>query len=264
MTVGSLFSGFGGMDLGLSWAGFETIWFCENDGYARSVLRTHWPDKPIIDDVRNVTAGTVQRPDVIAGGFPCQDVSQIGEGAGIDYDLSTGDGTRSGLWWEMWRIVCELRPRYVLIENVPNLANGGLGAVLGGLADIGYDAEWTIVSAAAVGAPHLRERLFVVAYPSGEGLEGHNGDVAGISEQGRYTSQQGRPASALRLLPSWFGGGAPEPPWVSERGAVEVERDVFGVAHGVPNRVQRIIGLGNAVVPQVAELVGRAIKQHRQ
>jgi DNA (cytosine-5)-methyltransferase 1 len=106
--------------------------------------------------------------DVLAGGFPCQDLSYAGKGAGID-------GERSGLWGEYARLIRELRPRYVVVENVTALLARGMGRVLGDLAACGYDAEWDCIPAAAVGAPHRRDRVWIVAYPNGAGLEGHRG-----------------------------------------------------------------------------------------
>ena len=184
MKVLSLFSGIGGLDLGFEWAGFETVCFCEIEEFPRKVLHKHWPNVPIIEDVRNVTKESVPgRIDCIIGGFPCQDISYAGKGAGIDYDLSEQEGTRSGLWWEYWRTIRELRPRYVVAENVSALTNRGLDIVLGSLAQIGYDAEWQIVSAASVGAPHIRERIFIVAYPNGLRCERCEQDSAGVGDQ---------------------------------------------------------------------------------
>lgn len=159
LTVGSLFSGAGLCDLGLTWAGFKHLFFCECDPYCRAVLARHWPGIPIIEDVKTLTNALVPQVDVLCGGFPCQDVSLGGKREGIK------DGTRSGMWSEYARIIAEMRPRYAIIENVPGLLSKGLEIVLGDLAGCGYDAEWDIVPAAAAGAPHLRERLFIVAYP---------------------------------------------------------------------------------------------------
>jgi DNA (cytosine-5)-methyltransferase 1 len=187
VKVLSLFSGVGGLDLGFEWAGFETVCFCEIEEFPRKVLNKHWPNVPIIEDVRNVTKESVPRVDVIIGGFPCQDISYAGKGAGIDYDLSEQEGTRSGLWWEYWRTIRELRPRYVVAENVSALTNRGLDIVLGSLAQIGYDAEWQIVSAAGVGAAHIRERIFIVAYPEHGGVSvgrGADGFVEYVRNEG--------------------------------------------------------------------------------
>jgi DNA (cytosine-5)-methyltransferase 1 len=164
LTAGSLFSGAGLCDLGLSWAGFQHLFFCEIDPFCRSILARHWPGVHIYDDVRGLGGADIPRVDVLCGGFPCQDVSCAGKRAGIK------EGTRSGLWHEFRRIISEARPRYVIIENVRGLLSRGIEGVLQSLAGIGYDAEWTVLSAAACGAPHHRERVFIVAYPD----SGHN------------------------------------------------------------------------------------------
>lgn len=167
MTFGSLFTGIGGLDLGLERAGMECAWQVEQDWYAQKVLKKHWPEVPKYRDVRYFLGGKRWRQhraawevDLIAGGFPCQDISNAGKREGIG-------GKRSGLWGEFARIVRLLRPRYVLVENVGALVVRGLDRVLGDLADLGFDAEWDRIPAAAVGAPHLRWRLFIVAYANG-------------------------------------------------------------------------------------------------
>jgi DNA (cytosine-5)-methyltransferase 1 len=160
LTVGSLFAGIGGFDLGLERAGMRSVWQCEIDPYCQRVLEKHWPDVLRVPDIRDVGAGTVPYVDVICGGFPCQDISVAGRGAGID-------GERSGLWSEYARVIRELRPRYVVVENVAALLARGLDRVLGDLAALGYDAEWDCIPASAVGAPHRRDRLWLVAYPGG-------------------------------------------------------------------------------------------------
>lgn len=160
MTFGSLFAGIGGMDLGLERAGLTCKWQVEIDGYCRRVLAKHWPDVRRWDDVRAFPPAEGDwSVDLIAGGFPCQDISSVGRRAGIE-------GERSGLWSRYAEIVGLLRPSYVLMENVPNLLSLGLDRVLGDLSAIGYDAEWETLPAGAFGAPHLRWRVFVVAYPT--------------------------------------------------------------------------------------------------
>ena len=161
LKVGSLFSGAGLCDLGLSWAGLHHQFFCEIDPFCRSVLTRHWPDTPIYQDVAGLKGAELPQIDILCGGFPCQDVSSAGKRAGIK------TGTRSGLWYEFRRIIEESRPKYVIIENVRGLLSLGVEVVLQDLADIGYDAEWEVLSAAACGAPHHRERVFIVAYPHG-------------------------------------------------------------------------------------------------
>lgn len=146
LKVGSLFSGAGLCDLGLSWAGFRHQWFCEIDPFCRMVLARHWPDIPLYEDVNTLKGSELPPVDVLCGGFPCQDVSQGGKHAGIK------KGTRSGLWLEYARLIGEIRPRYVIIENVRGLLARGIEIVLQDLAEIGYDAEWEVLSAAALGA----------------------------------------------------------------------------------------------------------------
>jgi len=166
LKTGSLFSGAGLCDLGLSWAGFQHEFFCEIDPWCRSVLARHWPGTPIYNDVACLKGAELPQIDVLAGGFPCQDVSVAGKRAGIK------TGTRSGLWYEYGRIIKEIRPKYAIIENVRGLLSSGIEAVLQDLAGIGYDAEWEVLSAAACGAPHHRERVFVVAYPYSKRFDG--------------------------------------------------------------------------------------------
>ena len=157
MKHGSLFSGIGGIDLGFEMAGIETTWTCELDDWANGLLQKRFPNATHYRDVQEIGKDNLESVDIISGGFPCQDISTAGKGAGLD-------GKRSGLWFEMWRIICELQPRWVLIENVANLANKGGARVLHDLAKAGYDAEWQVISARDVGARHLRKRLWIIAY----------------------------------------------------------------------------------------------------
>lgn len=157
LTFGSLFSGIGGLDLGLERAGMVCRWQIEVDDYCQRVLAKHWPDVPKYGDIREVTGEELERVDLLCGGFPCQDISNAGKRAGID-------GARSGLWSEYIRLVRVLRPRFVLVENVAALLVRGLDRVLIDLAESGYSAEWDCIPAASVGAPHRRDRLFVVAH----------------------------------------------------------------------------------------------------
>jgi len=157
MKHGSLFSGIGGIDLGFEMAGIETTWTCELDDWANGLLQKRFPNATHHRDVQEIGKDNLESVDIISGGFPCQDISTAGKGAGLD-------GKRSGLWFEMWRIICELRPRWVLIENVANLANKGGSRVLHDLAEAGYDAEWQVISARDVGGKHLRKRLWIIAY----------------------------------------------------------------------------------------------------
>lgn len=299
LRVLDLFSGIGGFSLGLErTGGFETVAFCEIEKYPRAVLAKHWPNVPCYDDVRTLTAARLATDgiavDAICGGFPCQDISVAGKGLGLS-------GERSGLWREYARIIGEIRPRYVIVENVAALLNRGLADVLGDLAALGYNAEWHCIPASAVGAPHRRDRVWIVAYPGGERHEG-NSDVVGwtramqLHERGmadasrdvhaeqtegrskrQRTGASGEPelvadAERSRLerldreqLASRCGARFPIDIRTSrsrfESSQWVVEPNVGRVAHGVPSRVDRLRSLGNAVVPQIPELIGRAIMQ---
>ena len=258
VRVLDLFSGIGGFSLGLERAGMQTVAFCEIDPFARAVLAKHWPEVPCHDDIRTLTADWLAEmglwPDVICGGFPCQDISYAGNGAGLA-------GERSGLWREYARLIGEVRPRYVIVENVAALLGRGLGDVLGDLAALGYDAEWHCIPASAVGAPHRRDRIWVVAYPKGKrcGKEGqyrerHTVRVAGGCEA---LADAYLPRLALgKSIASHYG---PERTSVVGGGWWDAEPDVGRVANGVSARVDRLRSLGNAVVPQIPEIIGRSI-----
>lgn len=228
MRFGSLFSGIGGMDLGLERAGMQCAWQVEIDAFCRKVLTKHWPNVPKFNDVRECGKHNLEPVDLIAGGFPCQDISFAGKGTGIN-------GERSGLWGEFARIISDLRPRFVLVENVTALLNRGMGDVLGALAGGGYDAEWSVMRSCELQAPHMRPRLFIVAYPSQE-------------RRGRRRLIW-TPEASLEI-----GGCDSEHvrPW-------SIESGVPRVAYGVANRVDRVRAIGNAVVPQVAEWIGKRI-----
>lgn len=237
LTFVSLFAGIGGIDLGLERAGMECVAQVEIDDYAQRVLTKHWPSVPKFRDVRTVGAVNLPRADVIAGGFPCQDISNAGKRAGID-------GERSGLWSEYARIVRELRPRYVLMENVSALLGRGLGRVLGDLASCGYDAEWQCIPASAIGAPHRRDRIFIVAYPAGDAME--KSVLVQVPRRSSF-----KPRRVHRFADAGVD-------WQDNQPAM------VGMVDGVSNWMDRSKGLGNAVVPQVAEYIGRLIVQHAE
>lgn len=158
--IGSLFSGIGGLELGLEWAGVgETIWQVENNPFCQRVLAKHWPGVTRYSDVKEVSSKCLENVDLVCGGFPCQDVSSAGKRKGII------EGTRSGLWIEFHRIVSELRPEYVLVENVASGARKWLPRVRQDLSMLGYSTTAVSLSAADVGAPHLRRRVFVYCPP---------------------------------------------------------------------------------------------------
>jgi DNA (cytosine-5)-methyltransferase 1 len=272
VTVGSLFSGIGGLDLGLERAGMEIRWNCEIDQYCCRILQKWWPDVPNLGDVTAVDWSTVERVDLICGGYPCQPFSYAGKRGGADDPRH--------LWPHFASALRHLRPRFAILENVPGHLSLGFGRVLGDLAELGFDAEWDCIPAAAVGAPHLRYRVFVVAYASGArrredagGASGHEGQNArgpeaddhvadGDGEGGRawdVAAADGAvgdtvsPSSDPHPPPSGSRCAAGEPGWW------DVEPDVGRVADGVPSRVDRLRALGNAVVPQVAQLIGERI-----
>lgn len=286
-TVGSLFAGIGGIDLAFTLAGFDIAWQVEIDDYCNRVLARHWPDAVRLRDVRDASAANLRRVDVMVGGFPCQDISVAGRGAGIQA------GTRSGLWFEFERLIGELRPRVVLLENVADVTARDGDVVIGSLAALGYDARWGTVRAADAGAPHRRERWFCVAYAATQRLEvrtsvtedtrqecastsrdcvgyahsggctGHNsGDRDGAQPAGRHISRDGawaRPQPRLgrgadglpyRLdAPRWPAGPGPR------QHAWEPPRVTARRAH----RTARLRALGNAVVPQVVYPLALAV-----
>ncbi len=271
MNYLDLFSGIGGFPVGAHRAGmqFEAHYFSEVDPWAVDLYQKRFPDAIPLGDIRGIdgnfladtgssNAGgrtgeqqgeksphgeppqflfdssggsreaTAGSDWLITGGFPCQDISYAGAGAGLA-------GERSGLWYEFHRIIGELRPGYVIVENVSALFARGIDRVLGSLAEIGYDAEWETIRASDVGAPHRRERIWIVAYPK-----------CGIDS----IEEDARGALFKR---AWRGESCGGSGWATEPA-------VGRLAHGVPHRVDRLRGLGNAIVPQIAELLFRQIK----
>ncbi len=206
MKALSLFSGAGGMDLGLDRAGITAVAHCEIDPKAASVLRRHWPDVPVIEDVREVTAD-VGDVDVVHGGFPCQDISVAGNRAGLA-------GDRSGLWWEFHRILGELRPRWCVIENVAGLlsSNGGrdLGAILGALGNLGYGYAYRVLDARHFGVPQRRRRVFIVGHLGGRGAA----EVLLEPEGVRRDPATGREAG--QEVAGTLGGGSGSRGWAQD------------------------------------------------
>ena len=281
-SIGSLFSGIGGFELGLerSIPGAYTAWQVEQEEYCQKVLSKRWPAAKIFDDVRTINKNNVEKVDILCGGFPCQDISLAGTGGGINAE-------RSGLWWEFHRIINELQPRAAIMENVPAITFRGLGAVSGSLSEIGYDCEWCVISASQFGAPHKRERWFCVAYPRGEQncgwastdsheererasneiLSGREAapsyDIEGITDSSKerfeeypYEYEQTiREASSMLKYGNrrginergnrWKGSSAPSP--------------VCRVDDGIPHRLDRLRALGNAIVPQCSEWIGKKV-----
>jgi DNA (cytosine-5)-methyltransferase 1 len=228
MTFGSLFAGIGGMDLGLERAGMKCKWQVEIDPFCRQVLTKHWPEVPKYEDVRTV-GSELERVDLIAGGFPCQDLSVAGRRRGIQ------EGTRSGLWSEYARIIGTIRPRFVLIENVSGLlANESMRRVLGDLSVLGMDVQWRGFRATEFGAWHERYRVFMVAYPSG-------------------FRQPLCPEFFSFIEESFTESGY----WQNTLVPPRIQR----VVNGIPVGLERLKGCGNAVCPPVAEWIGRRIME---
>jgi DNA (cytosine-5)-methyltransferase 1 len=315
-----LFSGIGGFSLGLERAGMETVAFCEIDEQCQKILHKHWPNVPIFPDVSKLSypEGYVE---VICGGFPCQDISVAGRGAGLK-------GERSGLWFEYKRIIKETKPRYVIIENVANLRTKGLTTVLQDLWEIGYDSEWHIISAVGVGAVHRRERIWIIAYPCDlgqkrSGAEGKqksktrikktylDGSLQRVSderrdaefspsnsngkrlwEQSRGEDIEQRTSTPLTRICGAGDGLVTDPDdlrlglaiapqeekqkWRAETAArfsylrekvLSTEPAICGGNDGFPrgldkNRRERIKQLGNAVLPQIPQIIGEAILEY--
>jgi DNA (cytosine-5)-methyltransferase 1 len=274
MNVLDLFSGIGGFSLGLERVGMQTVAFCEIDPNARKVLEKRWPNVPVFQDVSKLTKADINEEiHVLAGGFPCQDISTAGRGAGLS-------GSRSGLWYEFHRLIKEIQPRYAIIENVSALRSRGLEQVLGSLAQIGYDAEWHCIPASAVGAPHRRDRVWVVAYPNrslGErarlscGVQPSDAgarfgclEAASVPHaSSQRQPRQGQPIERSGQTP-YSEGEANKPLPIRVGGVWAIEPNVGRVANGVPNRAHRLKQLGNAVVPQIPELIGRAIMEYER
>ena len=278
LTFGELFAGIGGFSLGLERAGMQCKWQVEIDDFARRVLHKHWPEVPRHDDVRTFPpAEDDYSVDIICGGFPCQDISVAGKGAGLS-------GERSGLWYEFARVIGELRPRYVIVENVAALLHRGMDTVLADISTLGYDSEWHVIPASAVGAPHQRERVWIVAYSSGEHFaHERGGNCTNASGGGTWRDNGGRSSADDRWqleaekdenVADANGAGRekqrrPKPESTQQAAAElscwwETEPAVGRVVDGVSHRVDRLRCLGNAVVPQVVELIGRAIMEVEQ
>ena len=333
MRVLDLFSGIGGFALAGQWVwgnDHEIVGFCEIDEYCHKVLNKNFPGVPIYEDIQKLNGKDFNDIDLITGGFPCQDISVAGKGAGIE------EGTRSGLWFEMLRIISEVRPRFALIENVPMLTIRGGTRVIADLTKIGYDAEWTIIGADDVGAWHKRKRIWIVAYP--QELSNSNSTSAEYKIQARrnlptsfcqdelsnsnssrhiyrqtkeqstergfdalsqsqpssthdkdVSNSNSRPRKAQhqeRVLGKSNKEGKAERHSnanIQRRREGNTKQRVGGVANGLSdrldrywirepegiprvragqtNRVQRLKGLGNAIVPQVAYKVMKMIKE---
>jgi len=233
-----LFAGIGGFALGAYWAGlrFDEHYYSEVDKYAMRVYQQRFPDAIGLGDITKIDGSKLPYGDwIIAGGFPCQDISVAGKGAGLA-------GARSGLWFEMLRLIGDLRPRYAIVENVGALLVRGIDTVLGTLAEIGYDAEWQIISAASVGAPHRRDRVYIVAYPKGKRFV-----------QGAYENRIG--SENIKKTFNWGNRKPPVSGSVLGLNWISAPPGICGVDDGLPETVDRLRCLGNAIVPQCAEVI---------
>lgn len=253
MNVLDLFSGIGGFSLGLERAGMRTIQFCEIDPYCRRVLAKHWPGVPCHSDIRTLAPPAA---DLICGGFPCQDISHASgaKAKGLA-------GARSGLWREYARVVRRVRPSWVIVENVPRLRVLGADQVLLDLETAGYTCWALVVGAVHAGANHLRKRVWIVghAYREGEPARPIHAEMEGLQStlaDAHGSRSQERPLHARVPGEARRDDDRQDPPL---GGWWDVEPDVGRVADGLPGRVDRLRALGNAVVPQVVEVIGRAI-----
>lgn len=250
-----LFSGIGGFSLGLErTGGFQTIAFCEIDPFCRKVLAKHWPTVPCFEDIKTLDKeelDKIGRIDVICGGFPCQDISCAGKGVGIHAE-------RSGLWWEMLRIVRLVRPRYMFAENVSALLIRGIDEVLGSLSEIGYDAEWQILRASNTGLPHERERVFIIAYPQGERLD------ADVFSQRIYkeSNRQGQWGHLPSIYLPVFGRSYPEISRLirADNGLPPRLDGCIDSKKGLVDKIQsRVKALGNSITPRMSEYIGQCV-----
>ena len=266
-NVLDLFSGIGGFSLGLTRAGFETIAFCEIDKYCQSILKKHWPDIPVFDDIKNLHAKDINATiDVICGGFPCQPFSVAGSRKGQDDDRF--------LWPEMFRLIQESHPRWVIGENVPGIINMALDQVLSDLESEGYKTQTFIIPACAINAPHRRDRVWIVAdneswidrqhnsesnqrqkHESGKSACNENvSDSCGTGRKKRFTS-------SLTDNKGYFARTDFErittTEWITEPG-------ICSRNDGVSQRVARLKALGNSVVPYIPEIIGRMIIEYEK
>jgi len=257
LKVLDLFSGVGGFSLGLErTGGFETVAFCEIEEYPRKVLKKHWPEVPIYEDIKKLTAERLDASgiecDVITGGFPCQDLSVAGSQKGIHAE-------RSGLWGELCRIISEVRPKYAIVENVTALLSGDRGKwfqrVLGELAEIGYDCQWHCIRASDIGAEHRRDRVWIICYPNDK-----SEPACAIDDEAQMLQEHGSDSDETQLKRRRLSSriqqeyaNTSNSRWGKDKPGVD------RTSNGIPSQMDRLGCLGNAVVPQIPELIGRAI-----
>lgn len=294
MKLLDLFSGIGGFSLAASWAGIETVAFCEIDPFCQKVLRKYWPHVPIYSDIRDLRGSEIGTVDIISGGFPCQPFSVAGKRRGKEDDRY--------LWPEMFRVIKEIKPRWVVAENVAGIVRMALDDVLSDLESEGYEAGTFIIPACAVGAPHRRDRVWIVAYSTGINDRRRSGEIQSTDEQQETKRQEKRfskpsgagqdvaDTSSERLereinqtrqiarcsrkqcknrqiksrlggVSDGFSGWLDSHRWPAPFGCEQYDWEPPRLAKGLPYRVQqqRLRALGNAIVPQVAFLIFNAI-----
>lgn len=292
-SVLDLFSGIGGFSLGLERAGMNTVAFCEQDETCQQVLKKHWPQTPIFSDVKTLTKNMlsnegISKIDIITAGFPCQDVSELNlKGKGLK-------GEKSGLWFEAKRLISELKPKYAIIENVANLRSRGLAQILKDLWAIGYDCEWHILPASIFDfCPHKRARIWILAYPCGTRLDLSKpygpapkattiieryfsmlllqGGTAGLEKRQGETYEDNRRDE--RIFSQEFCQNEGSRPWYGHIKRLsahwKTEPSVCRMVDGLSKKLvkannQRLRQLGNSVVPQIPELIGRAILDYEK
>lgn len=241
LTFGTLCTGIGGIDLGFQQAGLTLLWQAENDPYANRILEKHWPNTPNHGDIRNINWHNVEPVDILAAGYPCQPFSHAGPRHG------TNDSNH--LWPHIVDAIRILRPQYTLLENVTGHLSLGFGNVLADMAQIGYNTQWDCIPAAAVGAPHLRDRVFIIARQQ--------------RPQPARTLAHTNNTRPLNPLPTrWHAARTSSPHQQPTKWAPEPNVD--RVANGIPNRMDRMRTLGNAVVPQVAKHLAHIIQNLHQ
>lgn len=239
LKLGSLFSGIGGFELGLERAipNLETVWQVEQDKFCQKVLKKHWPNAVLFDDVKTVGKHNLEPVDILCGGFPCQDISTAGLGKGLK-------GEKSGLWFEMLRIIGELRPKIIVLENVAAITFRGLKTVISGLTENGYGVEWQIISARQFGAPHLRKRWFAVAYPDKVDDKKHTCNPCTMEKTSLLKCGNSK-NERVHITNYW-----------------EKNPNMSGLCSlddGIPDRLAKLRSLGNAIVPQCSEYIGMHI-----
>ena len=240
ITLGSAFSGIGGFELGLersSIPNLRTIWQIERNEFCRKVLARHWPNALRYNDIEKLDYSGIEIPDILCAGFPCQDFSVSGKQAGLK-------GENSGLWYNLFELISVLRPGIVLLENVAAIIAIGLPEIAGAFSSIGYDMQWTIISARSLGACHLRERWFAVAYPVKKNRGNKPFDPLSMEKENKPECQRGK---IERIQPKNYWKGFPTRSGLCRRD------------DGIPNRLDRIRSLGNAIVPACSEYVGNCL-----